>query len=286
MPPRRGGGAAAAARKATRQKAMERKGEEIAAQSVKEMTQQLRTFESHLELFAVQHKAHIQKDPAFRAKFHAMCASIGVDPLTSKKGKWADLLGVGDYYFELAVRTIEVCVASRPINGGILSVREVLRALKSRRINYTEAISECVNTHPAFYCFSPYILHITASILMVLRVTFLSHVFRIHRDDVERAVAKLDVLGSGYKIVTAGRERIVQSVPVELSGDHTQVLEACGDVGYTSETSLREKLRWTPARIKTALRFLLDNEIAWLDMQSREPTYWILGLIKGSSEQK
>lgn len=33
----------------------------------------------------------IRKDPAFRAQFHVMCANIGVDPLASNKGVWAQV---------------------------------------------------------------------------------------------------------------------------------------------------------------------------------------------------
>ena len=32
-----------------------------------------------------------------------MCKSVGVDPLSSNKGFWVDILGVGDFYYELAV---------------------------------------------------------------------------------------------------------------------------------------------------------------------------------------
>ncbi len=30
-----------------------------------------------------------------------MCAKCGVDPLASNKGFWAELLGIGDFYYEL-----------------------------------------------------------------------------------------------------------------------------------------------------------------------------------------
>jgi ESCRT-II complex subunit VPS22 len=43
----------------------------------------------------------IKKSPAFRAQFHSMCAKCGVDPLASNKGFWAELLGIGDFYYEL-----------------------------------------------------------------------------------------------------------------------------------------------------------------------------------------
>lgn len=104
-------------------------------------------------------------------------------------------------------------------------------------------------------------------------------------DDVERAVDKLDVLGSGFRIVDLGRERVVQSVPVELSVDHTKALSACGEYGYTSASALQALTGWDDNRTNATLRFLLDNEIAWLDLQSPEPTYWILGLVAGSTSQ-
>ena len=43
----------------------------------------------------------IRKNPSFRSQFHEMCAKVGVDPLASNKGFWAELLGIGDFYYEL-----------------------------------------------------------------------------------------------------------------------------------------------------------------------------------------
>lgn len=43
----------------------------------------------------------IRKNPTFRSQFHDMCAKVGVDPLASNKGFWAELLGIGDFYYEL-----------------------------------------------------------------------------------------------------------------------------------------------------------------------------------------
>lgn len=45
----------------------------------------------------------IRKNPTFRAQFHEMCAKVGVDPLASNKGFWAELLGIGDFYYELGL---------------------------------------------------------------------------------------------------------------------------------------------------------------------------------------
>lgn len=46
-------------------------------------------------------QSDIKKNPIFRAQFHEMCAKVGVDPLASNKGVWAELLGIGDFYYEL-----------------------------------------------------------------------------------------------------------------------------------------------------------------------------------------
>jgi hypothetical protein len=86
------------------------------------MRAQMAAFRSALEAFALAHRAAIRADPAFRARFHAMCASCGVDPLCSNKGAWNRLLGFGDFYYELAVQAAEACLASRPLNGGLLEL--------------------------------------------------------------------------------------------------------------------------------------------------------------------
>ncbi len=71
---------------------------------------------------------------SFRAQFARMCAAIGVDPLASSNSSqsgsggsiWAQLLGrsVNDFYFELAVRVVEVCGETRAENGGLIEVRK------------------------------------------------------------------------------------------------------------------------------------------------------------------
>jgi ESCRT-II complex subunit VPS22 len=45
------------------------------------MKEQMEVFKSHLQDFASKYAKDIRKDPAFRQRFQAMCANIGVDPL-------------------------------------------------------------------------------------------------------------------------------------------------------------------------------------------------------------
>lgn len=106
-------------------------------QRSRELETQLEVFRSSLEYFAVEHAADIRTNPSFRTEFARMCAAIGVDPLASsnsnsKKGGslWASLLGnkVNDFYYELAVKVIEISRITRDENGGLISVT----AVKSR----------------------------------------------------------------------------------------------------------------------------------------------------------
>ena len=81
-------------------------GSEIEKTQLTEMTKQIAEFKSHLETFAVKHKKEINSNAVFRNQFLKMCKELGVDPLSSNKGFWVDVLGVGDFYYELAVSFI------------------------------------------------------------------------------------------------------------------------------------------------------------------------------------
>jgi len=37
---------------------------------------------------------------------------------TASKGFWSKMLGVGDFYYELGIQIIEVCLATSHRNGG------------------------------------------------------------------------------------------------------------------------------------------------------------------------
>ena len=71
-----------------------------------------------------------------------MCVAIGVDPLASTKGFWAELLGIGDFYYELSVQIVEICMATRARNGGLLLLDELLARLRRKRGRSAQRISE------------------------------------------------------------------------------------------------------------------------------------------------
>lgn len=119
---------------------------------------QLSVFQSLLHNFALQHADKIKSNPTFRAEFARMCNAIGVDPLAGSnvKGKggktgkgswWAQMLGgdVNDFYFELAVRVVELCRGSRGENGGLMGVTECREKVgKGRGIGGGIDVSEYV----------------------------------------------------------------------------------------------------------------------------------------------
>ena len=119
---------------------------------------QLSVFQSLLHQFSITHAKDIRSNPTFRAEFARMCNAIGVDPLASSNaggGKaesggsfWAQMLGgsVNDFYFELAVRVVEVCRDTRAENGGMIAVAEVRqRVQKGKGIGGGMEVSEYVD---------------------------------------------------------------------------------------------------------------------------------------------
>ena len=113
-------------------------GAALRSDNLESLRTQLSVFQSLLHTFALQHSDTIKSNPSFRAEFARMCNAIGVDPLAGSnvKGKggktggkgswWAQMLGgdVNDFYFELAVRVVEVCRESRGENGGLMALED------------------------------------------------------------------------------------------------------------------------------------------------------------------
>jgi len=52
---------------------------------------------------------------------------------TANKGFWAELLGVGDFYYELGIQIIDVCLSTRGRNGGLVELGELKRQLIKMR---------------------------------------------------------------------------------------------------------------------------------------------------------
>ncbi|KAB7506256.1 Vacuolar-sorting protein SNF8 [Armadillidium nasatum] len=96
----------------------------------------------------------------------------------------------------------------------------------------------------------------------------------LYRDDILRAVKKLQVLGSGMEVIESGRSKFICSVPGELSMDHTILLQEAEKIEPLSVRKASEHLKWSAERVARGLDHLLRVGIAWIDTQDSPPTYW------------
>ncbi|KAK7717453.1 ESCRT II complex subunit Dot2 [Diaporthe eres] len=231
-------------------------GNTLRSANAQALETQLSVFRSLLQQFAQTHAKDIRSSPSFRAQFARMCAAIGVDPLASSNSGggassggsiWAQLLGrsVNDFYFELAVRVVEVCGETRSENGGLIEVRKVKERIMSGRMEGSQEVTE---------------------------------------DDILRAVGTLKPLGSSFSVIKVGSKPYIRSVPKELNTDQSAVLEAVQVLGYISVSMLMANLHWTRARAGTALDDLLGEGMLWIDKQADEWEYWSPGFMIEAQE--
>ncbi|XP_066925986.1 vacuolar-sorting protein SNF8-like [Clytia hemisphaerica] len=236
---RRGPGLAAVDRNKVAKQRFAAKGTELADAEISQMVKQLDSFKNFLESFAAKHQADIKKNPEFRQHFQKLCSQIGVDPLASSKGFWAEILGVGDFYYELGVQITEVCLATKANNGGLISLDDLLRLVLKGRGRTRQDVSE---------------------------------------DDVTRAIKKLSILGSGFQVLPLQGRKLVQSVPSELNKDHTEILQLAENSGYTTESQIQQKLGWQKERTTRSLNHLIHEGMVWIDKQdATETLYWVPG---------
>jgi len=201
-------------------------------------------FRSNLEEFATKHREEIRRNPQFRAQFQQMCAAIGVDPLASSKGFWSKMLGVGDFYYELGVQIIEVCIAASHRSGGLMTMDKLREKLVLSRGRNKQEISN---------------------------------------DDILMAIRKLKTLGNGFTLIPLGDHTgryLIQSIPGELTLDHTTVLQEAETQGYVSPSQLKAKLGWESERVQRTLDYMITEGLAWIDEQSsKDKLYWFPGLF-------
>lgn len=241
---RRGVGVSAVTKKKDESKQFKAVGKIIEETKLSAVKDTLETFHLSLSEFAEKHRNKINSDPEFRHQFHAMCVSVGVDPLSSNKGFWADVLGVGAFYFELGIIIIQICIQTRSENGGIIS----LQVLLDRVCEYRKRQRKVQ----------------TVSI-----------------EDMKRAVEKLSVLGSGFKLVEfrgTSKETFVVSVPMELSRDHEDLMNMAQEHGYYSLT-LMKSMGWTKERFNRATHTLMQDGMVWIDTHDGKSSISIASII-------
>ncbi|KAF7966832.1 hypothetical protein HWV62_36939 [Athelia sp. TMB] len=245
---RRGGVGLAAINRQRQEQAFSALSSEISATQVTALHSQLDQFRTALQSFAATHRASIKSDPSFRHAFQNMCASIGVDPFAGprKGGWWADMLGLGDWQYELGVQIVDVCVSTRERNGGMIEMGELLRMLSKLRGVDAGVITE---------------------------------------EDVVRSIKTLKPLGAGYEVVDVGGGRkMVRNVVKELDEDQAVVLATAQEEGgRIVEDILIARKGWARDRARAALEnMLLRDGLCWVDEQDEQcgTAYWVPAVMQ------
>lgn len=220
---------------------------ELSQSQVEHLHSELNQFRTALAHFASTHRESIKSNPSFRHAFQQMCSSIGVDPLAGprKGGWWAEMLGLGDWQYELGVQIVDVCVSTRERNGGLVEMSELLRLVSKLRGVGSGVITE---------------------------------------DDVVRSIKTLQPLGAGYQVVEIGGQKMVRSVVKELDEDQNVVLAIAQEEGgrVVEDLVIRRK-GWTRDRTRAALEnMLLRDGLCWLDDQDERygRAYWVPAAMK------
>lgn len=237
---RRGVGIGAINKQQLKQAKFAETANQIAENQIEKLTQQMEVFKKNLEEFAFKYKNEIKNNPQFRKQFQDMCANIGVDPLASSKGFWSELLGVGDFYYELAVQISEICNAYQERTGGLLYLDFIIEKLKKMRGRYAQEISQ---------------------------------------DDCIRAIKKLHSFGNSYTLINMKNDRfMVQSLPDELNLDHTKILQLAEvKNGSLNVDEINDLLGWDAYRIDNVIEFMIKEGIIWIDAQCKPVNYYFPG---------
>ncbi len=205
-------------------------GNQLETEKLTSVQDTLTNFKTSLTEFARKHKSRINQDPEFRQQFHQMCISVGVDPLASGKGFWADLLGIGDFYYELSVKILNICLQTRSINGGIITLKDLLHRLRDYHGNNQS-------------------------------------IMRINREDLLRALEKVSVLGNSIRVVSLpSNEKVVLSIPMEINVEHEIIINyAMESNGCIPRDQFLLSSNWTLDRFHRVLNPLIEEGAVWVD---------------------
>lgn len=266
-----------------------------------ELNERIDDFSRALRSFAVRHQRDIRRNPQFRHAFQRMCANMMVDPLAGHPASvdaggrlgpvanlWSQFTGLDDWQYELGVQIVDVCISTRPQNGGIISMDALIDGvMRLRQCNSTHSQSSSENVE-----------------------------WKISEEDIERSIQVLDPLGCGYEVFDLLGTKMVRTVARELSSDTMHILNVlssqnmaprdCLGITYITPYVLascsendavsNENTLWSPERAKQALDdMLLNDGTLWLDIiptdvidkpEQNRQRYYAFSLFSGDSSSE
>ncbi|CAX41456.1 vacuolar-sorting protein, putative [Candida dubliniensis CD36] len=224
-------------------------GKSLNEQHSNQLSTQLQVFQSALINFANDHGDEISSNLEFKNKFTQIVQSIGIDPLdlllytsqnnNNSTNKRSNVVTT-NFGVALAVKIIEICQQTRDLNGGLISLKELISTLQSSC--ETEGISLIIS-----------------------------------EEDIETSLNNLNSLGKGYEIlIINGKKWLKFSSTENLSNDQLKIYELCEFMGgYVTYRLLRDNYGWDKVRCKTVIDEMIMNGFLWVDSQDNgEWQYW------------
>ncbi len=144
----------------------------------------------------------------------------------------------------MCLKIIEWCMRTRPLNGGIIALDDLVRLINS---------DTWVNTD----------LHLVFT-----------------ESDIMDAINHLSVLGKELEHVKIGKREYIKSISQELNPDQRAILDTADVLGYVSVSLLHDNFGWKRVRCRTSIDELVTNGILWVDIrEKRETKYWITSWV-------
>lgn len=106
----------------------------------------------------------------------------------------------------------------------------------------------------------------------------------ITESDVDKALASLDSLGSGYNVITIHNKKWLNfsASTGTITNDERSVYEVCTFMGgYATTRLLRDNFGWDKVRCQNVLDDMIMNGFLWLDKGPKESQYWEPSWISG-----
>jgi ESCRT-II complex subunit VPS22 len=132
---RRGIGVAHVQAKKDTAKAMADAGAQLSAQRTAQLVDNIQVLETRLKELAKKHESLIRRDPLVRIKFKQLADSLGIDLLESNANMFSKALGIGEYYYDLCVKIVEICIREKPYVGDMIPLTLVLKEMKRLKPN-------------------------------------------------------------------------------------------------------------------------------------------------------
>ncbi|CAI5759766.1 unnamed protein product [Candida verbasci] len=203
-----------------------------------QLSTQLQVFQNALINFAIEHGDEIKSNSEFKLKFTKICQSINIDPLdlliytnsTQKKRSQ-------NFYIGLSVKIIEICQSTRDLNGGLISLKELISIINESEIKIDvdkKDIEKCLG-----------------------QLNKLGKGFEILNIN-DKLLLKFTSLDN-------------------LSNDQIKIYELCNFMGgVVTYKLLRDNYEWDNIRCKTVIDEMIMNGFLWIDQQgdANEWQYW------------